>query len=158
MGRAHEKSSQSMLLFLMQKNQITCIKNEVMVILLIEKVIDNKMFPKSTAGLYISDSYQRNFISHRHRIFYGLLKAVPFSLIIPHQHKKVVPDYNTLSDGNITFFVRIWKHIAIKICICYNASRQKVIAFQYERRNESPNRSSVQSGDSSFLLYWQSTQ
>ena len=72
MGRAHEKSSQSMLLFLMQKNQITCIKNEVMVILLIEKVIDNKMFPKSTAGLYISDSYQRNFISHRHRIFYGL--------------------------------------------------------------------------------------
>ena len=43
-----------------------------MVILLIEKVIDNKMFPKSTAGLYISDSYQRNFISHRHRIFYGL--------------------------------------------------------------------------------------
>ena len=50
MGRAHEKSSQSMLLFLMQKNQITCIKNEVMVILLIEKVIDNKMFPKSTAG------------------------------------------------------------------------------------------------------------
>ncbi len=71
MGRAHEKSSQSMLLFLMQKNQITCIKNEVMVIL-IEKVIDNKMFPKSTAGLYISDSYQRNFISHRHRIFYGL--------------------------------------------------------------------------------------
>ena len=73
MGRAHEKSSQSMLLFLMQKNQITCIKNEVMVILLIEKVIDNKMFPKSTAGLYISDSYQRNFISHRHRIFYGLL-------------------------------------------------------------------------------------
>jgi len=61
-----------MLLFLMQKNQITCIKNEVMVILLIEKVIDNKMFPKSTAGLYISDSYQRNFISHRHRIFYGL--------------------------------------------------------------------------------------
>ena len=78
MGRAHEKSSQSMLLFLMQKNQITCIKNEVMVILLIEKVIDNKMFPKSTAGLYISDSYQRNFISHRHRIFYGL--AMPFSL------------------------------------------------------------------------------
>ena len=74
MGRAHEKSSQSMLLFLMQKNQITCIKNEVMVILLIEKVIDNKMFPKSTAGLYISDSYQRNFISHRHRIFYGLHK------------------------------------------------------------------------------------
>lgn len=73
MGRAHEKSSQSMLLFLMQKNQITCIKNEVMVILLIEKVIDNKMFPKSTAGLYISDSYQRNFISHRHRIFYGLI-------------------------------------------------------------------------------------
>ncbi len=44
-----------------------------MVILLIEKVIDNKMFPKSTAGLYISDSYQRNFISHRHRIFYGLI-------------------------------------------------------------------------------------
>ena len=43
-----------------------------MVILLIEKVIDNKMFPKSTAGLYISDSYQRNSISHRHRIFYGL--------------------------------------------------------------------------------------
>ena len=75
MGRAHEKSSQSMLLFLMQKNQITCIKNEVMVILLIEKVIDNKMFPKSTAGLYISDSYQRNFISHRHRIFYGLKKS-----------------------------------------------------------------------------------
>ena len=75
MGRAHEKSSQSMLLFLMQKNQITCIKNEVMVILLIEKVIDNKMFPKSTAGLYISDSYQRNFISHRHRIFYGLFPA-----------------------------------------------------------------------------------
>ena len=73
MGRAHEKSSQPMPLFLMQKNQITCIKNEVMVILLIEKVIDNKMFPKSTAGLYISDSYQRNFISHRHRIFYGLL-------------------------------------------------------------------------------------
>lgn len=56
----------------MQKNQITCIKNEVVVILLIEKVIDKKMFPKSTAGLYISDSYQRNFISHRHRIFYGL--------------------------------------------------------------------------------------
>ena len=77
MGRAHEKSSQSMLLFLMQKNQITCIKNEVMVILLIEKVIDNKMFPKSTAGLYISDSYQRNFISHRHRIFYGLCSAIP---------------------------------------------------------------------------------
>ena len=76
MGRAHEKSSQSMLLFLMQKNQITCIKNEVMVILLIEKVIDNKMFPKSTAGLYISDSYQRNFISHRHRIFYGLDSVV----------------------------------------------------------------------------------
>ncbi len=75
MGRAHEKSSQSMLLFLMQKNQITCIKNEVMVILLIEKVIDNKMFPKSTAGLYISDSYQRNFISHRHRIFYGLKRS-----------------------------------------------------------------------------------
>ena len=43
-----------------------------MVILLIEKVIDDKMFPKSTVGLYISDSYQRNFISHRHRIFYGL--------------------------------------------------------------------------------------
>ena len=78
MGRAHEKSSQSMLLFLMQKNQITCIKNEVMVILLIEKVIDNKMFPKSTAGLYISDSYQRNFISHRHRIFYGLDRAAIF--------------------------------------------------------------------------------
>ncbi|WP_331491197.1 hypothetical protein, partial [Schaedlerella arabinosiphila] len=48
---------------------------EAMVILLIEKVIDNKMFPKSTAGLYISDSYQRNFISHRHRIFYGLPPA-----------------------------------------------------------------------------------
>ena len=47
-----------------------------MVILLIEKVIDNKMFPKSTAGLYISDSYQRNFISHRHRIFYGLSLTV----------------------------------------------------------------------------------
>ena len=46
-----------------------------MVILLIEKVIDNKMFPKSTAGLYISDSYQRNFISHRHRIFYSLKEA-----------------------------------------------------------------------------------
>lgn len=46
-----------------------------MVILLIEKVIDNKMFPKSTAGLYISNSYQRNFISHRHRIFYSLKKA-----------------------------------------------------------------------------------
>ena len=72
MGRAHEKSSQPMPLFLMQKIQITCIKNEVMVILLIEKVIDDKMFPKSTVGLYISDSYQRSFISHRHRIFYGL--------------------------------------------------------------------------------------
>lgn len=59
-------------LFLMQKIQIICIKNEGTVILLIEKVIDNKMFLKSTAGLYISDSYQRNFISHRHRIFYGL--------------------------------------------------------------------------------------
>ena len=46
MGRAHEKSNQSMPLFLMQKIQITCIKNEVMVILLIEKVINNKMFPK----------------------------------------------------------------------------------------------------------------
>ncbi len=80
MGRAHEKSSQSMLLFLMQKNQITCIKNEVMVILLIEKVIDNKMFPKSTAGLYISDSYQRNFISHRHRIFYGLARVAVTSI------------------------------------------------------------------------------
>ncbi len=79
MGRAHEKSSQPMPLFLMQKIQITCIKNEVMVILLIEKVIDNKMFPKSTAGLYISDSYQRNFISHRHRIFYGLC-----SCLVPH--------------------------------------------------------------------------
>ena len=84
MGRAHEKSSQSMLLFLMQKNQITCIKNEVMVILLIEKVIDNKMFPKSTAGLYISDSYQRNFISHRHRIFYGL---------VPHQFTEQLPHF-----------------------------------------------------------------
>ena len=83
MGRAHEKSSQSMLLFLMQKNQITCIKNEVMVILLIEKVIDNKMFPKSTAGLYISDSYQRNFISHRHRIFYGLRQKNSLSLAHP---------------------------------------------------------------------------
>ena len=83
MGRAHEKSSQSMLLFLMQKNQITCIKNEVMVILLIEKVIDNKMFPKSTAGLYISDSYQRNFISHRHRIFYGLNCSAPIHRATP---------------------------------------------------------------------------
>ena len=86
MGRAHEKSSQSMLLFLMQKNQITCIKNEVMVILLIEKVIDNKMFPKSTAGLYISDSYQRNFISHRHRIFYGL-SAMTDSASLPLQSR-----------------------------------------------------------------------
>ena len=91
MGRAHEKSSQSMLLFLMQKNQITCIKNEVMVILLIEKVIDNKMFPKSTAGLYISDSYQRNFISHRHRIFYGLkycLVWISFLAILKDYHSE----------------------------------------------------------------------
>jgi len=44
------------------------------------------------------------------------------------------------------------KYIEKELCICYNAKRQKVIAFQYERRNESPNRSSVQSGDSSFLF------
>lgn len=54
MGRAHEKSSQPMPLFFL------------------EKVIDNKMFLKSTAGLYISNSYQKNFISHRHRIFYTI--------------------------------------------------------------------------------------
>ena len=97
MGRAHEKSSQSMLLFLMQKNQITCIKNEVMVILLIEKVIDNKMFPKSTAGLYISDSYQRNFISHRHRIFYGLLRIIVKHSLLTHKfflHRNIFVQQN----------------------------------------------------------------
>ena len=97
MGRAHEKSSQSMLLFLMQKNQITCIKNEVMVILLIEKVIDNKMFPKSTAGLYISDSYQRNFISHRHRIFYGLWQVSmgSISLFLRRRGLMAQPEYSS---------------------------------------------------------------
>ena len=64
-----------------------------MVILLIEKVIDNKMFPKSTAGLYISDSYQRNFISHRHRIFYGLIKLnLSFFTLFP----QIIPAFSSI--------------------------------------------------------------
>lgn len=43
-------------------------------------------------------------------------------------------------------------HIAIKICICYNANRQKEITSPFGQKNESPDRIAVQFGDSSCLL------
>lgn len=78
-----------------------------MVILLIEKVIDNKMFPKSTAGLYISDSYQRNFISHRHRIFYGLLADYVERQIVANPNIKLNLSFFTLFPQIIPAFSSI---------------------------------------------------
>ena len=43
-------------------------------------------------------------------------------------------------------------YLAIKICICYNAIRQKVMMSPFGRKDESPDRNGVQSRDSSFLF------
>ncbi len=37
-------------------------------------------------------------------------------------------------------------------CICYNASRQKVMTFHVDKRNEPPHRVTAQFGGSSFLF------
>ncbi len=49
-------------------------------------------------------------------------------------------------------FCEIEMYLAIKICICYNAIRQKVMTSPFGQKNESPIRVAAQSGDSSCLL------
>lgn len=49
------------------------------------------------------------------------------------------------------------KHIEKDFCICYNANRQKEVTSPFGRKNESPDRVAAQFGDSSCLLYQQST-
>jgi len=48
-------------------------------------------------------------------------------------------------------------YLAIKICICYNASRQKEETSPSGRRTNPQTVLQLQFGDSSFLLEWQST-
>ena len=43
-------------------------------------------------------------------------------------------------------------YLAIKICICYNAVRQRNVEKSMQAKNESPDRNEVQSRDSSFLF------
>ena len=43
-------------------------------------------------------------------------------------------------------------YLAIKICICYNAVRQRNVEKSMSAKNESPDRNEVQSRDSSFLF------
>ncbi len=43
-------------------------------------------------------------------------------------------------------------YLAIKICICYNAVRQRNVEKSMQAKNESPDRNGVQSRDSSFLF------
>ena len=43
-------------------------------------------------------------------------------------------------------------YLAINICICYNADRQRNVENSMQAKNESPDRNGVQSGDSSFLF------
>ncbi len=49
-------------------------------------------------------------------------------------------------------FCEIEMYLAIKICICYNAIRQKVMMSPFGRKNESSDCNGVQSRDSSFLF------
>ena len=43
-------------------------------------------------------------------------------------------------------------YLVIKICICYNAVRQRNVEKSMQAKNESPDRNGVQSRDSSFLF------
>ena len=43
-------------------------------------------------------------------------------------------------------------YLALKICICYNAVRQRNVEKSMQAKNESPDRNGVQSRDSSFLF------
>ena len=57
-----------------------------------------------------------------------------------------------IPDKDNNYFCAKEKYLAIRICICYNAVRQKVMMSPFGRKDESPDRNSVQSRDSSFLF------
>ena len=76
--------------------------------------------------------------------------------------RAIKPIWQRKSRTSILTWIRgekFWviKYIEKRFCICYNANRQKEMKSPCWQRNESPNRMAVQFGDSSFLLWWQST-
>lgn len=62
-----------------------------------------------------------------------------------------------MPDKDIFLFYEKEMNLVINIWICYNAIRQKDAEVPCEQRMESPNRVPAQFGDSSLLLWWQST-
>ena len=64
---------------------------------------NNRKFKKSTAKSYISNSYQGNLNSHRHRIFYTLI----IGAILPNL--KLLP-----SNG---------KHLWLQLCLCCSPTK-----------------------------------
>ena len=79
-----------------------------------------------------------------YNIFFNFSNLNNYPLYFPHPVKSNKPCERCR--------LKLSVYLAIKICICYNAVRQKVMMSPFGRKNESPDRNGVRSRDSSFLF------